>query len=75
MPHLFSTGILTAASLHVVANQPTTNLIESSEAGSPLNTALVVPPLRAVDGSIRVPTEPGLGVSLDDAILAQYRVA
>jgi L-rhamnonate dehydratase len=75
VPHLFSTGILAAASLHAVANQPATDLIECSEAGSPLNTDLVAPALRAVDGFIDLPPGPGLGVTLDEAILARYRVA
>jgi L-rhamnonate dehydratase len=75
VPHLFSTGILTAASLHVVANQPATDLIECSEAGSPLNTDLVTPRLRAVDGYIDLPSGPGLGIDLDEAPLARYRIA
>ena len=46
-----------------------------SEAGSPLNTDLVAPALRAVDGFIDLPPGPGLGVTLDEVILARYRVA
>ena len=75
VPHNFSTGILTAASLHLVANQPTTDLLECSEAGSPLNTDLVTPALRPVDGYIAVPGAPGLGIELDEAVVARYRVA
>lgn len=75
VPHCYSTGILTAASLHLVANQPTTNLIECSESGSPLNTALVTPIIRPVDGYVTIPQGPGLGIELDDTVLASYRVA
>ena len=74
VPHNFSTGILTAASLHLVANQPDTDLVECSEAGSPLNTDLVRPALRPRDGYITLPDAPGLGVELDDAIVERYRV-
>ena len=75
VPHAFSTGILTAASLQLVANQPSTDLIECSEEGSPLNIALVTPALWAEDGYISVPSSPGLGVVLDEAVLGRYRVA
>jgi L-alanine-DL-glutamate epimerase-like enolase superfamily enzyme len=75
VPHSFSTGILTAASLHLVANQPTTDLIECSESGSPLNTALVRPALRPDDGYLSVPDGPGLGIELDEDVVARYRVA
>lgn len=75
VPHCFSTGILTAASLHLVANQPATDLIECSEQGSPLNTALVAPCLRPIDGYVAVPDGPGLGVELDEACLERYRIA
>jgi L-alanine-DL-glutamate epimerase-like enolase superfamily enzyme len=75
VPHNFSTGILTAASLHVVANQPATDLVECSEAGSPLNTDLVRPSLRPVDGYVTLPDAPGLGIELDEAIVHRYRVS
>jgi L-alanine-DL-glutamate epimerase-like enolase superfamily enzyme len=75
VPHNFSTGILTAASLHLVANQPTTDLIECSEAGSLLNTSLVRPGFRPDSGYLSVPEGPGLGVELDEDVVARYRVA
>jgi L-alanine-DL-glutamate epimerase-like enolase superfamily enzyme len=74
VPHNFSTGILTAASLHLVANQPHTDLIECSESGSPLNTDLVRPALRPRDGYISVPEAPGLGVELNEDVVRRYRV-
>ena len=75
VPHCFSTGILSAASLHLVANQPEMDLIECSEQGSVLNTDLVRPAFRAVDGYIDVPDQPGLGVELDEDIVSRFRVA
>jgi L-alanine-DL-glutamate epimerase-like enolase superfamily enzyme len=74
VPHCFSTGVQRAASLHLVANQPDTDLIECSEQGSPLNIALVRPALRAVDGYIDVPDAPGLGIELDPAVVERYRL-
>jgi L-rhamnonate dehydratase len=75
VPHCFSTGVLTAASLHLIANQPSTDLIEYSEQGSPLNTSLVKPRPAMVDGHVHVPQGPGLGIELDDAVIERYRIA
>jgi L-alanine-DL-glutamate epimerase-like enolase superfamily enzyme len=75
VPHNFSTGVLTAASLHVVANQPSTDLIECSESGSPLNHRLVKSDLKSRDGYLTVPETPGLGIELDDEAVARYRIA
>jgi L-rhamnonate dehydratase len=74
VPHNFSTGILAAASLHLLANQPTPQLIEWSMEGSPLNTALVQPLMTLTDGYIDVPTGPGLGIELDWSVVERYRV-
>jgi L-alanine-DL-glutamate epimerase-like enolase superfamily enzyme len=75
VPHCFSTGILTAASLHLIANQPVAHLIEWSMEGSPLNTSLVTPAMTLEDGFVRVPSGPGLGVELDWDVVERYRVA
>ena len=74
VPHNFSTGILAAASLHLLANQPAPRLIEWSMEGSPLNTLLVRPHLAMMDGYVNVPTGPGLGIDLDWAVVGRYRV-
>jgi L-alanine-DL-glutamate epimerase-like enolase superfamily enzyme len=73
VPHCFSTGILTAASLHLLANQPTPQMIEWSMEGSPLNTSLVRPSLQMRDGWVDVPTTPGLGAALDWDVVERYR--
>ena len=74
VPHCFSTGILGAASLHLLANQPMEQMIEWSMEGSPLNTSLVEPAMQMVDGYVDVPTGPGLGVELDWTVVERYRV-
>jgi L-alanine-DL-glutamate epimerase-like enolase superfamily enzyme len=74
VPHCFSTGILTAASLHLLANQPAPRLIEWSMEGSPLNTSLVRPVGTMTDGFVDVPTAPGFGVDLDWDVVERYRV-
>jgi L-rhamnonate dehydratase len=73
VPHCFSTGILTAASLHLLANQPVAHMIEWSMEGSPLNTSLVSPRSDMIDGFVEVPSGPGLGIELDWDVVERYR--
>ncbi len=75
VPHAFSTGIVSAASLHLLANSPTERMIEWSMEGSPLNTSLVVPVMPMIDGYVTVPTGPGLGVALDWDVVERFRVS
>jgi L-rhamnonate dehydratase len=79
VPHAFSTGILLAASLHWAAAIPNGSLVEYTVEESPLSTALtgtglLRAPLRAVDGWLTIPDGPGLGIELDEEMVAQFRV-
>src|SRR5437773_10780743 len=73
-PHCFSTGINLAASLHWMASCAQGDLVEYCLRPSPLMRSLVrkLPPL--VDGRVPVPEGPGLGIELDEAIIAQDRI-
>ncbi len=46
----------------------------TSQEGSPLNTDLTALRLHMVDGYVEVPSGPGLGVTLDWAVVERYRV-
>jgi len=74
VPHCFSTGINLAGSLHWMASCAQGDLVEYCLRPSPLMRRLVrnLPPL--VDGRVPVPGGPGLGIELDEAIIAQYQV-
>lgn len=74
VPHNYSSGILTAASAHLVANQSAINLLEFSESGSELNRNLVMPALTQINGYVSVPEAPGLGVTLNMDTVAKYLV-
>ena len=74
VPHGFSTGILTAATAHFLAACETTDLIEYSQSTSPLNQFLVKTPIEFSEGYLTVPNGPGLGIELDEEIIAKYRV-
>ncbi|WP_339442932.1 MULTISPECIES: mandelate racemase/muconate lactonizing enzyme family protein [Pseudomonas] len=74
IPHGFSTGILLAATTHFLAANEHGDLLEYSQTESPLFRSLVRNLLPLEDGSVRVPDSPGLGVELDESLIARYRV-
>jgi L-rhamnonate dehydratase len=76
VPHAFSTGILVAASLHMTAAMPHGTLTEFSVADGPLVRDLLQDPFTLeADGSVRVPTGPGLGIELNPSVVERFRVA
>lgn len=74
IPHGFSTGILIAATVHFLASREHGNLIEYSQSTSPLFTSLVKNQIAFEDGYVAVPNTIGLGVELDEDIIAKYRI-
>ena len=74
IPHSWSSDLLTAASLHLTAFQRRAEFVEFSTSQGPLSRMLVEEPLRMVNGYLPVPTGPGLGVEVNDAIIERYRV-
>ncbi|HKY26024.1 MAG TPA: mandelate racemase/muconate lactonizing enzyme family protein [Gaiella sp.] len=75
VPHAWKSGIIKAASLHVNAVLPDALYQEYCVAETPINTALTIErlPIEA-DGCIAVPTAPGIGVTLDEDVVASLRV-
>jgi L-alanine-DL-glutamate epimerase-like enolase superfamily enzyme len=75
VPHAWKSGIIKAASLHVNAVLPDALFQEYCIADTPINQTLTQERLPIDgDGFLTVPTEPGLGVTLDMDVVAQYRV-
>ncbi|MFO0965273.1 MAG: mandelate racemase/muconate lactonizing enzyme family protein [Gemmataceae bacterium] len=72
--HSYKTGINIAASLHFVAALPNTHYFEYCVEQGALRQTLTKQRFPVREGMIRVPEEPGLGVELDEAIVAKYRV-
>jgi L-alanine-DL-glutamate epimerase-like enolase superfamily enzyme len=72
--HSYKTGVNIAASLHFVAALPNTHYFEYCVEQGALRRSLTKQMFPVVDGDISVPEEPGLGVDLDDDIVAKYRV-
>lgn len=73
--HSFKTGINLAASLHWLASLPNAFILEYSVAPSPLRESLTRETFPVEEGQVAVPQAPGLGVTLDEEIVARYRVA
>jgi L-alanine-DL-glutamate epimerase-like enolase superfamily enzyme len=75
VPHAWKSGIIKAASLHVNAVLPDALFQEYCIADTPINQTLTRERLPIDgDGFLPVPTEPGLGVTLDTDVVAKYRV-
>ena len=74
VPHAFGTGVLLAASAQWAAalDQP---LTEYTRAPSPLAQKLAHHDMQFKDGLLHLSDAPGLGVELDENVVAQYRVA
>ena len=75
VPHCFSTGVLVAASLHFAATLDLPTYSEYSVADSPLVNGLLSEPFHLADGKLAVPTDPGLGVDLNEDVVEKMRVS
>lgn len=75
IPHSWSSDLLTAASLHLNAFQRRAVLVEFNTSQGPLSRELVKDPLRLENGCLRVPDGPGLGVEVNESVIAKYRIA
>lgn len=78
IPHCFGSGVQLAASLQWArgADETSMPLIEFPFTASPLRHGLVEGlPEKLVNGAVPIPNRPGLGISLNEEIVARYRVA
>jgi len=74
VPHCFSTGVLVAASLHFAASLDRLTYSEFSIADSPFVGRILADPFELRDGSLAVPTGPGLGIELDEEFVDRMQV-
>jgi L-rhamnonate dehydratase len=73
--HAWSTGIIKAASLHVLAAMEEAEYMEYCIQTTDLNQHLVKQRFPVVQGMVMIPDQPGLGVDLDVATLREFVVA
>jgi L-rhamnonate dehydratase len=74
IPHCWSTDILVAATLHVIATLRDCPYLEYNVTSNPLRTDLLAAPLQPQGGEIDVPMGPGLGIELNPDTIAKYRI-
>jgi D-galactarolactone cycloisomerase len=80
-PHVWGTGIALAASLQLLAVlpphtppslSPVEPVLEFDRTEHPIRQALLLEPIEHVDGVVRVPDGPGLGIEIDRQALARF---
>lgn len=83
-PHVWGSPVMIAASLHLAAAIPPTSsalevrpfvqepVMEFDRTPNPLREELAAEPFVQQEGYLAVPTEPGLGIAIQDAVLARY---
>lgn len=75
IPHGWNTDLTLAANLHFLAVQPKAEYAEFSTSTSPLRWQLAKNgPQIDLDGMIRVPQGPGLGIELNEEVVQLYRI-
>jgi L-rhamnonate dehydratase len=73
IPHCWSTDILVAATLHVIALLRDCPYLEFNVMDNPLRTQLMTQPIRPKNGVVSIPDGPGLGIELNRATIDRYR--
>ena len=75
IPHAWSTGIIKAATLQVIAAIDEAEWFEYCVQSTPLNERLVDERFPLLDGYVEIPARPGLGVELDEQQVRECVVA
>ena len=74
VPHAWLTDLLKAASLHLNAYLMNALYLEYNVSTASLLNQLCMNPIVMQDGWIPIPESPGLGVEVDEAVVAEYRI-
>lgn len=74
-PHGVGSGVNLCAALQLVAATTNVRTYEYNRLPNPMREAILRDPPQFVDGSLLVPTTPGLGFDLDEAAVDRYTVA
>ena len=80
-PHVWGSAIAQAASLQMIAALPVTHhslfaqepVFEYDRSSHPFRQFLITEPIVQKDGWVAIPSGPGLGVTVDRAVLEKYR--
>ena len=75
IPHCWASDILVSATAQVLSTIADAPYLEFNATGNPLKTDLLREPIVAVDGFVRVPQGPGLGIVLNEDTIERFRAA
>jgi L-alanine-DL-glutamate epimerase-like enolase superfamily enzyme len=70
--HSWSSAVNTAAALHLSVAAPNTLIFELKPVPGPMQHELVSEPIVQVDGWVSAPNGPGLGLDVDEGVIAAY---
>ena len=73
IPHAWSSDICIAAALQVIASISNNNLMEFCVWDTPIRREMIRNRLEVVDGLIKIPDGPGLGIDVNDEAIEKYR--
>ncbi len=71
--HTWSDAVALTANAHFVASLPNGLTVEVDQTGNPFIDELLADPLKIGDGRLELGSAPGLGISLDEQVLAQLQ--
>lgn len=82
VPHVWGTAVQIAASLQFMAAMvpnpvrvnPIEPILEFDRTENPFRQAVVKSPIEHVDGVVAIPNRPGLGIEIDRAAIAEFRM-
>ena len=82
IPYIWGSAVGLQAALHVMAALPRVPhtwqqpplWMEYEQTQNPFRDDLVAEPVVRRDGMVRIPDAPGLGITIDDAVIERYRV-
>jgi len=72
VPHAWSTGIIKAATLHVIGAMPNATFLEYCVQETALNQLLTVERFPVINGMVTLPDRPGLGIEIDEDVVRRY---
>ena len=73
VPHAWSSGIVIAASMHLIAAIPNANLLEFCVWDTPIRKEMLTHDFSLKDGYVEIPQKPGLGIEVNDRAIEKYR--
>ena len=73
-PHVFGSAVALAASLQVLAAVPGTPMLEYDRTPNPIRDELARGAITRAGTTVSIPEGPGLGVRIDEEVLARFRL-